>query len=176
MWFIGDQSAFQKILGRKKGSIFHIHMENPALSRVKWGFFLEDYLDILITYTADLQEGMDVVWSIRSRNSSPLQVRPSLSLFFLYFYFCYYYRCPHVPISPHFAYLHPTPAPPSHWPSLYCCLCLWLIYIYVLWLIPSPSFIHASVSILFISLFCSLDSMYKWGHMVFVLLWLAYFT
>ena len=64
------------------------------------------------------------------------------------------------------------------------------LYRYIFCLIPSPSFIqlpapfpfdscqsipciHASVSILFISLFCSLDSTYKWDHMVFVFLWLA---
>ena len=36
--------------------------------------------------------------------------------------------------------------------------------------------IHASVSILFVSLCCSLDPTYKWDHMVFVFLWLADFT
>ena len=35
---------------------------------------------------------------------------------------------------------------------------------------------YESVSILFVSLFCSLDSTYEWNHMVFVFLWLAYFT
>ena len=63
----------------------------------------------------------------------------------------------------------------------------------VLWLIPSPSFIqslhplsghcrssvlciHASGSILFISLLCSLDSTSKWHHVVFVSHGLAYFA
>ena len=48
-------------------------------------------------------------------------------------------------------------------------------------LLPSDSCqsipcIHASVSILFVSLFCSLDSTYNWDHIVFVFLWLAFFT
>ena len=36
--------------------------------------------------------------------------------------------------------------------------------------------IHESVSILPVGSVCSLDSTYEWGHMVFVFLWLAYFT
>ena len=36
--------------------------------------------------------------------------------------------------------------------------------------------VHASVSILSVSLFCSLASTCKWDHTVFVFLWLAYFT
>ena len=39
----------------------------------------------------------------------------------------------------------------------------------------APRF-HASGSILFISLICSLDSSYRWDHMVFVSHHLAYFT
>ena len=38
----------------------------------------------------------------------------------------------------------------------------------------SQSVIYESVSILFVSLFCSLDSIYKWNHMVFVFLWLTF--
>ena len=66
-------------------------------------------------------------------------------------------------------------------------------FIHVLWLIPAPSFhqsfplpflwqlsvcpcFHVSGSVLFASLFCSLDSSYKWDHMVFVFYRLAYFT
>ena len=40
----------------------------------------------------------------------------------------------------------------------------------------SVLFIYESVPILFVSLFCSLDSTFKWNHMVLVFLWLAYFT
>ena len=36
--------------------------------------------------------------------------------------------------------------------------------------------IYESVSILFVSLFCSLYSTYKWSHMVLVFLWVAYFN
>ena len=63
----------------------------------------------------------------------------------------------------------------------------------VLCLIASPPFNHSQPhysllqlsiyslllcpdSILFFSLFCSLASSYKWDHMVYVFLWLAYFT
>ena len=40
----------------------------------------------------------------------------------------------------------------------------------------SVPYVYASVSILLISLFCSLESTYKWDRMVFVFLWLAYFS
>ena len=62
-------------------------------------------------------------------------------------------------------------------------------FIHVLWWIPSLSFydsphpspllqlsvphFHVSASIFLVSLFCSLDSSYKWGHMVFVFCQLA---
>ena len=36
--------------------------------------------------------------------------------------------------------------------------------------------ISVAVCILFICLICSLDSTYNWNHMVFVFLWVAYFT
>ena len=35
--------------------------------------------------------------------------------------------------------------------------------------------VHKSILILFVYLFCSLDSTYKWNH-IFVFLWLTYFT
>ena len=96
----------------------------------------------------------------------------------------------HAPISqsqvyfhsfyPPVAHLH-LPPPLSLWPSPHCCLCLCvIIYIYMLCffcLISSPSvsqfpkplspdscqsvpYIHASISILSVSLSCLLDSMY----------------
>ena len=40
---------------------------------------------------------------------------------------------------------------------------------------PIPWF-YPSCFILLISLICSLNLSYKWGHMVFVFYWLAYFT
>ena len=36
--------------------------------------------------------------------------------------------------------------------------------------------VYESVSILFVHLFCSLDSTWKWNHVLFVFLWLTYFT
>ena len=83
----------------------------------------------------------------------------------------------------------PIPNPPFFffWQSLHGCL-YYGLYTYVLWLIPSPSClqscplpsdscqsvpcVHVSVSVLFVSSFCSLDSIYKWNHTVFVFLWL----
>ena len=71
--------------------------------------------------------------------------------------------------------LPPSPHP-SHRPSPHSCLCSWALHIciYVCWLIfSSPShpchseihqsvpFLYASGLILFISLFCSLDSTYE---------------
>ena len=78
-----------------------------------------------------------------------------------------------VSIPPSFVHLHPA-LPLSLWPSPHCCLCLWVMHIWSLahpftffhavlpFHLPSDSCqpvpcIHASVSILFISLFCSLD-------------------
>ena len=53
---------------------------------------------------------------------------------------------------------HPAPKPHPFWQLSVCSL------YYVL------------VPTLLVSLFCSLDSTYKWNHIVFVFLWLAYFT
>ena len=91
-----------------------------------------------------------------------------------------------------FAPLHP--AHPSRLQSIpLCCPCPWVIHTcsltapfpflppFPLSLLPScscqsvPCFC-VSGSILLDSLFCSLDSHYKWGHMVFVFHCLAYFT
>ena len=91
------------------------------------------------------------------------------------------------PLSP-FAPLYLSLTPPFFfWQSLHGCL-YYGLYTYVLWLIPSPSClqscplpsdscqsvpcVHVSVSVLFVSSFCSLDSIYKWNHTVFVFLWL----
>ena len=83
--------------------------------------------------------------------------------------------------------------PLSYRQSPHYCPCPWVIHTYsftstfsfflllFLFLLPSghcqpvPCF-HACGSGLLVSLFCSLDSPYKWDHMVFVFHWLAYFT
>ena len=93
-------------------------------------------------------------------------------IFLIIFYYLCYYSCPH-----NFS-LYPSLRHSPH-----CCLCPWVMHIFFL-LTPSPSFIqpplspptavslfHVSVSLF---LFCSLDSTYKWDHMVFVFHWLAY--
>ena len=86
-------------------------------------------------------------------------------------------------------FLHLHSAPPFPLPHQFPqCHVHWLC-INVFWLIPSPSFIPfplppfqqlsvcfmylTSVTILFISLLCSLDSTYKWDHVVFFFHWLA---
>ena len=51
----------------------------------------------------------------------------------------------------------PSPQPPPLWQLPVCSLYPW-------------DCLH------FVSLFCSLDSTYKWDHMVLVFLWLGYFT
>ena len=75
------------------------------------------------------------------------------------------------------------------WPSPHYYLCPWVMHIcslanlFIIFYPVSLTYlplevcqsvpcIHASVSILFISLFCSLDSTYKWEHMLFLFLWL----
>ena len=84
------------------------------------------------------------------------------------------------PLSP-----HPRP-PPSLWPSPHCCLCLWVMYICFLvnpftFFHPCPMTVVCSMypclfQFCLVSSFCSLDSTYKWEYMVFVFLWLAYFS
>ena len=91
---------------------------------------------------------------------------------------------PFAPLCPPAPYFH---SQSPHWCPIH------ESFIDVLWLIPSPSFsqnwlphtlllqlsipwFHPSDSILLITLFCSLDSSYKWDHMVFVFHHLAYFT
>ena len=89
------------------------------------------------------------------------------------------------------ARLHLAPTPRSLWPLPHCCLCLWVMHVCYLanpftffhpvpapkpltrqlWLLSVFLCIHTSVSTLFIRLLCSLDSTYKWDHLVFVFLW-----
>ena len=117
----------------------------------------------------------------------------------------HYWQLHHMPIDPSKASFHPISpplCPPPPTPTLYLTLDITTVfYVFVLYihtyvfygLIPSPSSIqfpilfpsdgfqtvcynHASIYILFVHLFCSLDSMYKWDHMLFAFLWLVYFT
>ena len=90
-----------------------------------------------------------------------------------------------LPFTP-FALLHSVPSPPSLWPSPHCCLCLWLMHLCSLakpfaffhsvpTTLPSNGCqsvpcIHSSASILFVSLFCSLDSTCTRDYMVFIFL------
>ena len=107
---------------------------------------------------------------------------------FLYFYFVHYFRSSHFPPCP----CPPPASPTSSWPSPHCCQCPWVMHICSP-AHPSPLLhsaspkppsdirqpvpcVPASISILFISLFCSLDSTYEWDRMVFVFCQLAYFT
>ena len=83
-----------------------------------------------------------------------------------------------VPTYP--ASAHPPSTPFSLWLSPHCCLCLCYISLFVC-LIPSPSLTQCpnphspltAVSLFqdpglyFVSLFCSLDTTYKWNRMVF---------
>ena len=72
-----------------------------------------------------------------------------------------------------------------HLVPLYCCPCPWVLFPFC-WILPpsklSPTHnschlaLYGPVSILLVSSVCSLDSIYEWNHMLFVFLWLAYFT
>ena len=103
----------------------------------------------------------------------------------LYFYCWHKYKCPISPTS--------SKPPPPPLAVTTRCLCLWVMHICsftspfsFFYLVPSSLFpsdscqsvpcVHTSVSIVFLSLFCSIHSTFKWDHMVFVFLWLAYFT
>ena len=100
-----------------------------------------------------------------------------------------YYSCPNFPTLSFSAY----PTPCSHGPSPHCCSCPWVIHTcslssaFPFFLPISPSLLpsghfhsvpcfHACGSTLLVSLFCSLDSSYRWDHMGFVFQGLAYFT
>ena len=95
-------------------------------------------------------------------------------------------------LSQFFLLCPPLPSPPPV-PTVnpHTVVCVHESLIYVLWLVPSPFFHHISLpsghcqsvpcfhvsgSILLVSLFCPLDSSYKWDHMVFVFYQLAYIT
>ena len=112
----------------------------------------------------------------------------SLTLFKKSFLLLFYYSCPNFPPLPFSN--HPTICSHSQFP--HCCPCPLVIHTCCLSspfsfppLIPSPLLsayfpsapcFYTCDSVLFISLFCSLDSTYEWDHMVFVFHWLAYFT
>ena len=76
--------------------------------------------------------------------------------------------------------------PPTHTQSPHNCPCPWVHGHGFLSSISHPltshsiavmlRFIYPYVSILLIRSLCSLDSPYKWNHMVFVFLWQVYFT
>ena len=108
--------------------------------------------------------------------------------FIVYFYCWHYNRCPHFP--PSHCPLTPALDLPSLRPSPHCSVsmghvCIFFANSFTLFhsvsppsLLTAASLFHVSgpLSILFIRVFCSLDSTYKWDHMVFVFLWLACFT
>ena len=86
----------------------------------------------------------------------------------------------HVPIFLPFAHPHLAPArfPSGHHRTVFCicgsCLCFLAGHSISFHPVPHPlpsdscqsvPCVHASVSILFVSLFCSLDSTYEWDHM-----------
>ena len=106
--------------------------------------------------------------------------------YILFFLLLFYYSCPNFPhCSP--CPTHPL-LPQSISTLLSTSMCnLYLFFSYALPLlsttIPLPSgpchsvpCFHASGSVLLVSLFCSLDSSYKWDHKAFVFHRLAYFT
>ena len=107
----------------------------------------------------------------------------------LSFLLLFYYSC--VNFSP-FALLCPS-HPPTPLVNSHTVVHVHGSFIHILCVVPFPSFhgcpsprsfnhfqttpcFHACGSILFVSLFCSLDSNYRWDHMLFVFHWLAYFT
>ena len=117
------------------------------------------------------------------------------NLFFYFILFLNHFYCYSIivvsifPPLPSSAY----PIPWSHSQFPYCCPCPWVIHTCSLSSpflffppvfpspIPSGNFqsvpcFHACGSILFISLFCSLDPSYRWDYMVFVFHQMAYFT
>ena len=92
---------------------------------------------------------------------------------FLFFKFSLYYIFP-LSFSPFISLLPPA--------INHCCSCPWALFPFHS--IPPPPnhplpaavICSLWVSVLIVSSVCSLDSTYEWNHMVFVFLWLAYFT
>ena len=126
-----------------------------------------------------------------------LLVDKVLFYFYIFKIIIYYYSITVVPVFPPLpSYAHPMPH--SHSQSPHCGPCLWVIHTCSLSSLPLLSTIIPlntplwSLSVcftfpylwafLFVSLFCSLDSFYRWDHykrtntMVFVFHQLEYFT
>ena len=76
----------------------------------------------------------------------PLVITILLSVSMRFYFFCF---------NP-FTFFTQFPNPPPLWQLSICSLYLWVCFY-------------------FLSLFCLLDSIYKWNHMVLVFHWLAYF-
>ena len=98
----------------------------------------------------------------------------SFILFFYHIIFIIFFPLPFSPLIP-----------PSPQQSPLCCLRPWVLFPFCS-IPPYPKFptppschllsIYESISVLLVSSVCLLDSKYEWNHMVFVFLWLAYFT
>ena len=102
----------------------------------------------------------------------PINVSLSFFLIFLNLIFIIFFPLPFSPLM--------SPSPISHHIIVLVRLISFLLNASTHWT-PHPTscqllLIYESVSVLLVSSICSLDSMYEWNHMVFVFLWLAYFT
>ena len=104
--------------------------------------------------------------------------------YFIFYYCLFYYSCPNFPSLP--SSVLPHPLLPQFIPTLLSMSTghshMFFDYSLPLFSTAPPSSgscqsvlcFQVSGSVLFISLFCSLDSSYKWYHMVFVFHSLAY--
>ena len=109
--------------------------------------------------------------------------------FFFHFSCFIFYAITDVSFSPftplHPAHLHFYSQSPPHCPRVHhvCSVTDLFPFFQSVAIIPLSSYscqsmawFHSSGSVLLISLFCSLDSSYKWDHMIFVFHQLTYFT
>ena len=96
-----------------------------------------------------------------------------LSSCFLVSFLLYFFPLAYIPLT------LPCPVQSPH-----CCPCPWVLFPFGSILPPpnpnppklSACSLYKSVSVFLVSSVCSLDSTCEWDHVVFVFLWLAYFT
>lgn len=159
-------------------------MDHPLFGSKYFSLWQASYL--IVYYMCVATSSQHVVVTKYLKGSRSKMVYTHIINFFLCFYCWHCYSCPHFPSSLPASTQLLVPLPSSHHHTV-----VWVCGLYIH--ADSFTFFHlvvpalhsdicqsvpctrASVSILFVRLFCSLGSTSKWEHMLLVLFWLASF-